>query len=219
MAQSGKILGSRKALRAEAKRRKRKINSKPIRLRYLIACEGEETEPKYFKEIEKLLPRDVVIIPKGDGRNTLSLIDWAEKEKEKLELKGENVDEVWIVMDRDSFPAHDFDNAIKKAESKSFKLAWSNECFELWVLLHFEDIRHSIHRKDIYKKLSKVFGFNYEKDGKALSLYSLIRKHGGDEALAISRAQSLWSNKAYICSQANPATGVFELVTKLNDYI
>lgn len=26
-------------------------------------------------------------------------------------------------------------------------------CFELWLLLHFEDVQHAYHRDDIYKKL------------------------------------------------------------------
>ena len=216
-----KTPGSRRALR-EAKKRNRNnsFNSKEIRRRYLIACEGTETEPNYFNELKSKLPKEIVVMAKGDGRNTLGLIKWAEKEKRSFEESiGEQIDEVWIVMDRDSFKAHHFDNAIRSAEAKGFKLAWSNECIELCVLLHFKGINHAMSRKEIYKELSDIFGSNYEKDGKSEKLYSLIRKYDGCENDAIDRAKKLWNNKNYIPSEANPATGVFDLVETLNKYI
>jgi hydroxylamine reductase (hybrid-cluster protein) len=80
MALSGKIPGSRRALR-KARKVDRNKRSKTIRYRYLIACEGKETEPNYFTALGRLIPKDIAIIAKGDGRNTLSLVEWAEKEK------------------------------------------------------------------------------------------------------------------------------------------
>ena len=216
MAQAGKMAGSRKGLRAKAKKQKRTVNSRTIRRRYLIACEGKATEPNYFNELKRRLPKDIIILPKGDGRNTLGLVAWAESEQTILKRTGESPDEVWIVMDKDSFPDHKFDNAIQRAQSKGFNLAWSNECFELWILLHFEDVTHTIARKDIYKKLSHYFGFNYEKDGKNKCLYSLIIEKGGDEDKAITRAEKLWQNKVLPFSKSNPATGVYRLISELN---
>ena len=32
----------------------------------------------------------------------------------------------------------EFDESINLAENKGIKVAWSNDAFELWVLLHFE---------------------------------------------------------------------------------
>jgi len=84
MAQLRKIPGSKRALR-EAKKRDRNQRSLMIRCRYLIACEGKETEPNYFKELNQKIPRDIAIIAKGDGCNTLSLVQWAEAEKNNYE--------------------------------------------------------------------------------------------------------------------------------------
>ena len=218
VAQSRKISGSKRALR-EAKKRDRNKCSQMIRYRYLIACEGKVTEPNYFKEINTKIPRDIVIIAKGDGYNTLSLVKWAEAEKNNYEHNGEHIDEVWIVMDRDSFPNHKFDNAIKTAKAKGYKSAWSNECFELWILLHFRDIHHSMPRAAIYKELSKIFNLNYSVDGKNKNLYSLLRTCAGIEDNAMIRAEKLWANKNVIPSKANPATGIFELIKILNQYI
>lgn len=225
MAQPGKVAGSKKALRAQAKKQKRGFRRTEVRKRYLLACEGQETEPNYFAEIKNLLPRDIMIVAKGDGRNTLSLVEWAEHEANKLKANYQAADEVWIVMDRDSFPAHNFDNAITSAGAKGFELAWSNECFELWILLHFENVFTSLPRQDIYQKLSVIFGFNYEREGKNKNLYQLIRDHDGDEAVAIQRAKLLWrqakedhETQAVPYSRTNPATGVYRLVQKLNSH-
>lgn len=218
MVQAKKMVGSKRALRA-AKKRDRNKRSQMIRYRYLIACEGKETEPNYFKELNQKIPRDIAIIAKGDGYNTLSLVEWAEAEKDRHECNGEQIDEVWIVMDLDSFPNHKFDNAIKSAEAKGYKVAWSNECFELWILLHFREVHSSMCRDAIFKELSKIFKFNYEEEGKNKKLYSLLQKSGGIEQDAIIRAEKLWENKDVIPSRANPATGIFELVEILNKYL
>ncbi|EDM26133.1 hypothetical protein LNTAR_16338 [Lentisphaera araneosa HTCC2155] len=224
MAQKGKVAGSKKALREKAKKQKRGYRRMEIRKRYLIACEGQETEPNYFAEIKNQLPRDIVVVPKGDGRNTLSLVKWAEQEDNKLKASDQEADEVWIVMDRDSFESHHFDNAIKSAEAKGFELAWSNECFELWVLLHFEEISVSLPREAIYQKLSAIFGFNYVREGKNKNLFQLIREYGGDEELAIQRAERLWlqakedHDEGTPYSSTNPATGIHKLVQKLNSH-
>ena len=222
MASSQKMPGSRKALRAQSKKKKRQAGRLVPRKFYLIACEGQEAEPNYFKKLSNQLPRDIIIMAKGEGRNTLSLVQWAEREAEKLK-KEQQLDEVWIVMDRDSFPPHDFDNAIRSAESKGFQVAWSNECFELWILLHFRDVMASTARADLYRQLAKFLKIrNYEIDGKSLFLYSLIRQYGGNEEEAIERAAALWNKAEQDESagtpfhQLNPATGIFKLVQRLN---
>ena len=55
---------------------------------------------------------------------------------------------IWCVYDRDKeeTPAKlskgniSFDESIKTANSNGIKVAWSNDAFELWILLHFEEI-------------------------------------------------------------------------------
>ena len=197
-----------------------------IRKRYLLVCEGEKTEPYYFKGLEKTLKPGVAIVAVGEGRNTLTLVDQAVQEQKRLEKRGESADEVWVVMDRDSFPAANFDNAIKKCESISFKTAdsqknifkcaWSNEAFELWYLLHFEAQGDAIGRKDMNRRLTKVLGFKYDKAEK--DIYQILQTKNGDESLAIKRAEKLFKDTMPPYSQANPSTTVFQLVEELRQY-
>ena len=97
----------------------RKVNSKEKRVYFLIVCEGEETEPNYFKAFEKELPPYTLDIQTwGTGRDPLGVVNAA------IELnKRSKKDSVWVVFDKDDFPAKNFNAAIKKAAANQIKCA------------------------------------------------------------------------------------------------
>ena len=43
------------------------------------------------------------------------------------------------MFDKDDFSANDFNNAITIAESNNLGVAYSNQAFEYWIILHFDD--------------------------------------------------------------------------------
>ncbi|MEI2638403.1 MAG: RloB family protein [Microthrixaceae bacterium] len=95
----------------------------------MIVCEGAKTEPQYFKGFR--LPSVRV---EGAGKNTRSLVE------EAIRIKAETASlaiTTGCVFDRDSFPAQTFNAALQMARSAGFEVAYSNEAFELWYLLHF----------------------------------------------------------------------------------
>jgi hypothetical protein len=77
------------------------------------------------------VPKEVIDIH-GIGDNTIRIVEEAIRLKEK-----DNYDQVWCVFDRDSFPPNRFNAAFILAGENSIKIAYSNEAFELWYLLHF----------------------------------------------------------------------------------
>ena len=138
----------RRAGRA-ATSRDRLLNSRVQHRRILIVCEGEETEPNYFKALIRfhhlnghvqngaMLHLEV----DGTGRNTKSLVEYAERQQGK---GADRFDEIWCVFDKDSFPDDLFDNAIRKTENISYlHAAWTNKSFELWYILHFQYLNSS----------------------------------------------------------------------------
>lgn len=110
---------------------KRKKNFKQTRKSFLIVCEGEKTEPNYFEKFR--VPKKVFDVV-GIGANTTSLIRKAIKLRNNSNT---TYDEVWCVFDRDSFPVQNFNNALSLATKNNIKVAYSNEAFEIWYLLHF----------------------------------------------------------------------------------
>jgi hypothetical protein len=203
----GKPWSRRHGPRREGKRKE---------LRYfLIVCEGEKTEPHYFEAIRDELPREAVrVMIHGEGMNTLSLVEEAEKIRDAIIEQNHAVDKVRVVFDCDGFYVKgDFDNAISKAESKKFGAAWSNEAFELWYLLHFEPRTSGMSRTEFKKKLTKHLGRKYEKNDPGM--YAALR-----EKLWFARENAkrlVEQSEGVVPHKANPCTHVHELVEALEE--
>ena len=183
----------------------RKVNTKEVKQRFLIVCEGAKTEPNYFKNFR--VPKTVIDV-KGVGENPSRLVQSA------IDLNAEadeEYDQVWCVFDRDDWPPQDFNNAIHKAENHNLKVAYSNEAFELWYVLHFEFLNTGIPRDDYIKKMTKLLGKKYQKNSDTI-YDELINK----QAIAIRNAEKLLASYNYLTpGQDNPSTTVHLLVKEL----
>lgn len=184
---------------------KRRINFRDTRKRFLIVCEGEKTEPNYFR---KFRVPSLVIDVFGEGYNTDSLVKITIKKK-----KEDSYDEVWCVFDRDSFPAQNFNNALILAQNNNISVAYSNEAFELWYILHFYYHDSATSRKEYEKILTQRLGFEYKKNNPDLYDYLLSRQSD-----AIRNAEKLLNNyyPNHSPLKDNPCTTVHLLVQKLN---
>lgn len=176
----------------------------------LIVCEGKNTEPSYFNQF-RLSSATVKSI--GEGYNTTSLVNRAKQ----LSIE-KQYDQVWCVFDKDDFSENDFNKAIKIAKVQGFGVAYSNQSFEYWLILHFEDHQGGgMHRRDYNGKINELLKpFNVTYDGNkrvSESFFELLDKRIN---LAITRAERNFNQFDNI----NPAkeessTTVFELVKEL----
>lgn len=209
----------RKFERDSSEKRLQNVRNKIVY--FLIVCEGEKTEPNYFKSFKNREVASYVceMDIHGEGRNTLGLVNECIKIRDKEISKGKDYDRIWVVFDRDSFKADHFDNAIKRAEANNIKCAWSNEAFELWYLLHFDNIEHGMGRNEYKAALEKRIrlkkpGFVYQKNDP--NMYDVLEKFG-KQKLAIKRAEALDKlYNDYKYHNHNPRTTVYQLVEELN---
>ena len=107
--------------------------------RILIVCEGSKTEPNYFRSFR--VTNDIY----GEGLETMRVVE----EAIRLNDSEGPFAQIWCVFDRDDFPAENFDNAVHRVQSRAvegFRVAYSNESFELWYLLHFEYLDAAVSR-------------------------------------------------------------------------
>ncbi|MEQ8469685.1 MAG: RloB family protein [Marinoscillum sp.] len=190
----------------------------------LIVCEGKNTEPSYFRQFRLT---SATIKSVGEGYNTVSLVNRAIQISQEKEY-----DQVWCVFDKDDFDANDFNNAIVMAEANGFGVAYSNQAFEYWFILHFEDHQGAgMHRKDYDQKINQhlnPFGVTYHGNGDKLvntEMFELL--DGIDDQtqierkqLAITRARRNFDRLEHH-SPANEesSTTVFKLVEELLKYI
>ncbi len=197
------------------------VINKQLVFYFLIVCEGEKTEPNYFKGFPKKMGKVIYDIQyEGGGISTTKVVEKAIELREKSKQK---FDSVWAVFDRDSFKSSLFNSAILKAQSNQIKCAWSNEAFELWYLLHFHNRITSMDR-DEYKKAietavndkigKKKTVFKYKKNDP--NMYLHMTKFGNQD-LAIKWAKQLNTiNQGKNFASYNPSTQVYKLVEELN---
>jgi hypothetical protein len=189
--------------------RKRELRSE--RENILIICEGEKTEPNYFRSF-RVTSADVKVI--GKGANTKRLVAYAKKIADEAESVGEKYDQVWCVFDKDSFLNEQFNAAIQMAASYGYEVAYSNEAFELWYVLHFEYLTAGISRGRYIEKLGGYLGRDYKKNDN--SMYEVLQSQ---QARAIKGATKLLEmQEGRNSADANPSTKVHLLVMELNKY-
>ena len=187
---------------------RRIVDTRPVRERFLIICEGAKTEPNYFKAFR--VPMDVQVSIIGLGEDPLTLVRSAAKFNEQ-----DSYDQVWCVFDRDSWPPDKFGNAINSAIAKGFNVAYSNEAFELWYVLHYEFLNAGIPRKDYIDKMTLHLGKPYLKNSQDIYDELISR-----QATAIRNAKNLLALYTPINPmQDNPSTTVHELVESLNNFL
>lgn len=180
--------------------------------RILIVCEGEKTEPNYFKEFRV---SSAVVEISGTGTNTFSLVQQAIQIQKTAKKNKEPFDQVWCVFDRDNFPPENFNKALDFANKNNLKTAYSNEAFELWYLLHFCYIDSAIHRKDYISKLEKQLNVKYQKNSS--EMYDILSSR---QDVAIKNASKLLSKYLHPKPEKdNPSTTVHLLVKELTKYI
>ena len=175
----------------------------PVR-KVLIVCEGAQTEPNYFRAF-RVASR--VCDVRGTGYNTVSLVREA-KRLSKLDLYRE----VWCVFDNDSFTEASVKSAHQLASREGFKVAFSNECFELWYLLHYKFLDTGVNRSEYSKQLNKLLG-SYQKN--ATDMYERLRDRQSDAIKHAKKLSAGYGHAPNVC-QCKPYTTVHELVERLN---
>ncbi len=217
---------------------KSEIIERPVKLKFydylfLIVCEDQKTEPAYFEQfVSHFPPKTIYLKPVGVGRDPKGVVEQAIQIKDELEYDSrKEVDFVWVVFDKDDADANltktqRFKDAFRISRKNKFKVAYSNEVFELWLLIHLKDVPTNvpIPRSDIYKDLEFQINQN-------AGYSNFVYEHGkvdiipvinaiGDEPLAIQRAKVLYEAQRGIHPiDANPSTKVHILVEELRKWI
>ncbi|MDX9720177.1 MAG: RloB family protein [Myxococcota bacterium] len=190
---------------------RRSPGRKQPKRRILIVCEGRLTEPHYFRRFQHATRNPLVHVEVAKETGVpLTVVQIAVQHKEKAEQQARRQhddflrwDEVWAVFDIDEHP-HVFE-ALRLAEREAIHTAVSDPCFELWALLHFEDQRAHIERKQLRLRLKRHMP-DYDKE------LDFDRMHPHYDN-AVARATHL--NEELSTRGRNPSTQVFLLTESI----
>lgn len=207
--------------RHQMRKLERKQGNRPLYPRLLIVCEGEKTEPNYFGEIRqkwRIPSLNWKILPSGFGTGPEKVVEFAEF-KAKIEGRWE---EVYCVFDRDKHLHYDeamtrAQNINRKLRTKEkgnaavcFKAIPSDPCFELWFLIHFQELTREEQPDEVLRLLkSHVPEYHKSCNGMFSRTINMFQE-------ACKRASELRQRKERT-GNANPSTDVDILVTRLNE--
>lgn len=229
---------------------------KPVSI--LIICEDGKSSVYYFEAkikecglfktatLEKVRKKDVAVDvePGGKGSAPISVVDYAIQKRDAYNRKAKKegkypYGEVYCVMDVDDHntlgKAVDKIHSVNKDndESTLYHII-SNECFEVWYVLHFKPYstkglyrspssrtkKYVPEDERIDRVLKHYLNQDYEKSDE--KIFGLIITMGGDENKAIFDAAKLETyhnshsgdKPAYL---SNPSTEVYKLIQRLNE--
>jgi len=140
--------------------------------RILIVSEGSKTEPQYFNEIRKALrlpTANIKAIASDFGTNPVQVVQYAQELFEKGDshkgIAPKSFDRIYAVFDRDEHRRR-YGDALRQAQKLNDSVLQNDEkqpvpfhaivsipCFELWLLLHYEDVHALLHRDKVLYRL------------------------------------------------------------------
>lgn len=191
--------------------------------RFIIYCEGTNTEPYYF---ESFPVATAEVVTFGLGRSKTSLVERVMELAKKDEPDPER--EIWIVFDMDidrqkdkNLQRNDFNRAIQLAKEQGFRVAYSNDAFELWFVLHYQLLEAVMTRNEYYQLMNGHWVMSYERHGKGQQFCrSIYQRLHPNQTTAIRHAERLHQQQqAHQPADQNPCTTVYQLVSELNKYL
>ncbi len=131
---------------------------------------------------------------------------------------------MWVVYDTDAFPADHINKTAELCVSESteetaYHAIWSNQCIELWFLLHFSFMQSDLHRTSYWPKLTEFLTSQglgeYEKN--RTDMYQILLLYMDATIANAEKPDKIHQGK--LPSASAPRTKVYELVEKLEPYL
>lgn len=213
--------------RARASRRsvpslQRKWPRREPKRRFILYCEGRNTEPAYFRAIQRTCSSALISVEPHGGVGvpmTIAKAAVAYVESEGLGPRSrrrkhsfEKQDQVWAVFDRDEHP--EFQQAVLMCEHSGVRVARSNPCFELWLILHDQDYNRPNRRQRIQADLKALRSEYDPKRAKTPDCDELVRRVRNAERRA---AAQLRDRELDGIPYGNPSTTVGTLTRAIRE--
>ena len=177
----------------------------------VIASEDTYAVRDYFSRFRTRRVQ-FVIIPTAHGQSAPANVI-VRLDNFKDDTATEEDDQFWLCIDKDHWAnsGHiaNLAQVLQHCAQKRYQVAISNPCFELWLLLHFEDVGPTDQRtcRQIARRLSELAGGYTKKHCGLLPLNETMVKD------AVKRAQSLDTSTSLIPDAQS--TGVYRIIAAL----
>lgn len=233
MSRTPKPSGSKKEARSVSAYSRKTESIDPVDS-IIIACEDSESSRTYFQIMinelieKRVLTRSSAVLAPHRCTDPKGVLSDLQSYSNKAGIGYKDFGHKWIVIDRDKqltigagHGEENFNEALKSAREDGVKVAYSNDAFELWYILHFEYYQAEVTRSDLKKKLmsfeqiSTIAKGNIKSANFAKAVYPILADKKCD---AIKNAEKL--RKYHLSAgtepcDANPSTTIHLLVCLL----
>lgn len=216
--------------------KKRDSGTLKVKPLVIISCEGTKTEPNYLRTIindlikNGKIARGSIVIANHQHTDPLGVLNDLINYKEDYTL----FENRWIVIDRDEVrsissnssghPQANFLAALNKAEELNVEVAWSNPCFEIFVIEHYMYRDTAGDRKDVQEKAlellckdGKIKANSTVEELKAIdNLYNILLPKKAIGFKNLKKLMIVQNGKSPL--DANPGSRFHELVEVLETY-
>ncbi len=186
---------------------------------FLVFCEGAKTEPEYLDALKRepavkdVASVQIKINKAKRGSPPLTLVKAAAEARVRSRKEEGEVDQVWCLFDTDWPNEHpNLQEAESLAAKEAVHLAVSNPCFELWLILHFEECRGPLQNKEADRRRKKIDGSPNKGLGKA--------DYMGNRTKAARRARDLdamHKSNGNTFPRDNPSSGMYRFLEALEN--
>ena len=197
--------------------RDRQPKGKKLRKSIYVFTEGY-TERNYFSILNKKYNRTATVkvsIHPTSKQGRCLLNHSLGKISTLSNTEKRNLGGVYIIFDKDSLENDEIEGVLKDAKANNIDIGFSNSCFEVWLLAHFEKPNES-HTKDrLYKKLEEY-----------LDCEQYERNHKNDKELLtqledlVSIAMEKTSSMGNLCQKTivyEPYTNIGSVIRRIYD--
>ncbi|MEJ2858745.1 MULTISPECIES: RloB family protein [unclassified Saccharothrix] len=198
------------ARRTTGKDLRRRTGTRPERRTILIFCEGVASEPDYINGLKRL--------PEVRGNTAISIeVDPHPGVPFRLvtaaieRAADPEIDECWCVFDVEYPQRHPrLGEAISLATKHGIRVAVSNPCFELWLILHFENQTAHLSTDQAERRSRQLDG----RSGKHIEadLYMPRRHEAARRAAALAERHA---RNGVSSPDDNPSSTIYELLAAI----
>lgn len=186
----------------------------------LIFCEGM-TEKQYMDYFSNIIKKnkftDIRVETQSVDGNAKTVYNFAEQylNQEENNRKYSNYQK-YLVFDCDDPPNIQQVILDMQASDKCYSLLVSNFLFEIWLLMHFEQVDKKLTKRKIYQHLTNCLNSEYEKANEGI-IREIIQNGSVENAIknAYELAKKYENEGEIICTnikEMNPYTNVYKLV-------
>lgn len=179
----------------------RKKRGKETKKATYIFCEGE-TEEQYFKLLKRKYRSSLVKIDVKVPGNT-DPVGIVESVRKHFRVNENDAERIYVVFDYDGHTREEIEKAVALAKKRNITVLYSNHCFEVFLLSHFQKINTNHTAKMLYNKLERELGISSYEDFKGKELNMLVD--------LVNRAESNcthFSKDVHTCLTTNPYTNI-----------